>query len=369
MDFGIEKGKIAVLIGTRPEGMKLCPLVLEMRRKKIAHAVISSGQHSDMLREVFSAFHIEPDMSLAPMHFGENLPAMLSHLIASLGSFFRETAPPLVIVQGDTATVYAGALAAFLLRIPVLHVEAGLRSGDIFSPFPEESFRKSIAAMASVHIAPTPQAMYHLWNEGVKKERVFLFGNTVQDALFHLLPSRASESKTLVLTVHRREHSEETLRGIFSSVRKLMEHHSAYSLVYPVHPSPRVRKIAEEMLCNVPRVRLLPPLPPIDFYRYLAAAPLVLTDSGGIQEEAALLGVRTLVLREKTERENELSAGRILLAGTDPDRIFLMAEKLLSAPKKKRKESRYDSPSAKICKLLLAFKECGFDMQRLFREF
>ena len=369
MDFGIEKGKIAVLIGTRPEGMKLCPLVLEMRRKGIAHAVISSGQHSDMLREVFSSFHIEPDLSLSPMHFGENLPAMLSHLLASLGSLFREIEPPLVIVQGDTATVYAGALAAFLQKIPVLHVEAGLRSGDIFSPFPEESFRKSLAAMASIHIAPTPQAMYHLWREDVSKERVFLYGNTVQDALFHLLPKERAQGNTLLLTVHRREHSEDVLRGIFSAVRNLMEDSTEFSLVYPVHPSPRVRKIAEEMLSAVPRISLLPPLPPKEFYRYLAAAPLALTDSGGIQEEAAILGVKTLVLREKTEREQELSEGKILLSGTDPDRIFCMAKALLSEKKKKHSVRRIGSPSAKICKLLLSFKECGFDMQRLFREF
>ena len=369
MDFGIEKGKIAVLIGTRPEGMKLCPLVLEMRRLQIAHAVISTGQHSDMLRNVLSAFHIEPDLSLSPMRFGENLPAMLSHLIASLGSLFRETSPPLVIVQGDTATVYAGALAAFLQKIPVLHVEAGLRSGDIFSPFPEESFRRSIAAMASVHIAPTPQAMYHLWQEGVAKERVFLFGNTVQDALFRFLPQEIEQGNTLLLTVHRREHSENELRGIFSAVRKLMEESPGYSLAYPVHPSPRVRKIAEEMLSAVPRISLLPPLPPQEFYRYLAASPLVLTDSGGIQEEAAILGIKTLVLREKTEREQELSEGRICLSGTDPDRIFRMAKELLSEPKKKHSVRQFSSPSAKICKLLLAFKEFDFDMQRLFREF
>ena len=369
MRFEISKGKIAVLIGTRPEGMKLCPLVLEMRRKKIEHLVISSGQHADMLHEVFSSFGVVPDVVLPSMRFGEDLPALLSHLLASLGGLFQKNSPSLVVVQGDTATAYAGALSAFLLKIPIMHVEAGLRSGDAFSPFPEEGFRKSIACMASFHIAPTPQAMYHLWNEGVKKERIFLFGNTVQDALFHLLPPKEKREKLLLLTVHRREHSEEALCGIFSAVRWLMERNAAYSLVYPVHPSPRVRSVAERMLGGVPRISLLPPLPPIDFYRYLAAASLVLTDSGGIQEEAALLGIPILVLRETTERENELFSGRIALAGTDPERILSMAEKLLSAPGKKRSECRFGSPSENICKLILAIKECGFDTQRLFRGF
>jgi UDP-N-acetylglucosamine 2-epimerase (non-hydrolysing) len=209
--------------------------------------------------------------------------------------------------------------------------------------------------------------MMHLWREGVEKRRVFLYGNTVADALRYFLPANVQKSKTLLLTLHRREHSEQALRGIFSAVRALMERFLDHSLLYPVHPSPRVRSVAEQMLGGLSRISLVPPLAPPAFYPLLAAAPLVLTDSGGIQEEAALLGVRTLVLREQTERESELLSGKICLAGTEPNRIFSLASALLSEPQKKRKESLFGSPSARICKLLLSFKECGFDMQRLFR--
>lgn len=369
MEVRERQGKLGVVIGTRPEGIKLCPLVLKMRAYGLNVSVLCSGQHKEMLSEVFSAFSMQPDVMLPQMHFGEDLPALLSHLIASLGEALMELSPTAVIVQGDTATAYAAALVAFLRRIPLIHVEAGLRSGNPFSPFPEESFRKSIAAMATLHMAPTPQAMHHLWCEGVPKERVFLLGNTVEDALEYLLPERPLESKTMLLTLHRREHSEEKMQGIFSAVAELMRRFPAYSLVYPVHPSPRVRSVAEKAFQNTARVQLVPPLGPKEFYPLLAAAPLVLTDSGGIQEEAAILGIKTLVLRETTERELELQKGRIRLAGTDPQRIVSMAEALLSKQEKMKKESRRGSPSDRICKVLLAFKEFGFDTLRPCRGF
>lgn len=358
------KETIAVVIGTRPEGIKLCPLVLKMRAHGLKVSVLCSGQHREMLSEVFSAFAVKPDVLLPQMHFGEDLPALLSHLIASLGETVKKLAPAAVVVQGDTATAYAAALVAYLSHIPVIHVEAGLRSGDPFSPFPEESFRRSIAAMAMIHIAPTPQAMQHLWSEGVPKERVFLLGNTVEDAVRYLLPKRPPSSKTMLLTLHRREHSEEKMQGIFSAVTALMQRFPSYSLVYPVHPSPRVRSVAERAFRNTAGVRLVPPLGPKEFYPLLASAPLVLTDSGGIQEEAAVLGVKTLVLRETTEREYELRNGDIRLSGTDPSRIVAMAEALLLRMEKQKKESRKGSPCERICKVLLALKECGFDMPR-----
>ena len=366
----LEKGTIAVVIGTRPEGIKLCPLVLAMRAHGLNACVLSSGQHRDMLSSVFSAFGTQADVVLSEQpHFGEDLPALLSHLISSLKEALFRLSPSAVIVQGDTATAYAAALTSFLLRIPVIHLEAGLRSGDPFSPFPEESFRKGIAAMASIHIAPTSHALMHLWQEGVPKKRAFLLGNTVEDAVRYLLPNPVKTSRTILLTLHRREHSEAVLRGIFSAVRVLMQRVPAYSLVYTVHPSARVRGIAQELLAGVERVRLVPPMSPTEFYPLLAAAPLVLTDSGGVQEEASILGVKTLVLRENTERENELCRGRIRLVGTDPERIVSMAQQMLLGPEKNKKESCSGSPCARICKVLLAFKECDFDMQRLSREF
>ncbi len=364
-----KKGRIAVVIGTRPEGIKLCPLVLQMRESGMDAAVFTSGQHGDLLSSVMDIFGVQADVALAPVHFGEDLCGLVSHLLRSFGECFAAASPSLAVVQGDTATAYAAALAAFLARIPVMHVEAGLRTGAPFSPFPEEAFRREIAAMASLHIAPSPQAMRHLWQEGVPKRCTYLFGNTVEDALRRLLKGRCRPSRQAVLTVHRREHSEAALRGIFFGVRALMDRLPALSLLYPMHPSPRVRCVAEGILGGHPRIRLSPPLPVLDFYRALASAPLVLTDSGGVQEEASLLGIRTLVLRENTERESELQGGGLMLGGTAPERIVSLGERLLSLPPPKRKESRIGSPSARICKLLLAFKEVGFDKQRLFQGF
>jgi len=361
--------KIAVVIGTRPEGIKLLPLVKAMRGRALSPLVILSGQHADLLSGVLDAFGERADIALPPMHFGEDLPAMLSHLLSIFGGVFREVRPETVIVQGDTATAYAAALSAFLLRIPILHVEAGLRSKDAFSPFPEESFRRSIASMALFHIAPTPAAMEHLLSEGVPRKRIFLLGNTVEDAVHMLLEKKPKAGKTILFTLHRREHSEVKMREIYSAVRMLSERFPTYSILYPVHPSPRVRRIAAFALAGAQSISLVPPMGVKEFYGALAAAPLVLTDSGGVQEEAAILGIPTLVLRDNTERESELLAGDILLGGTEPSRILALASELLLHPKKKAKESRHGSPSERICNVLLAFKAGDFDMPPLFQEF
>ncbi len=361
--------RIAVVIGTRPEGIKLLPLVKAMRAHGLSPCIVTSGQHNEILTGVFDAFSEQADIRLPPLRFGEDLPSLLSHLNTALADVWRRISPSLVVLQGDTATAYAAALSAFLLRIPILHVEAGLRSGDPFSPFPEESFRKAIASMAFLHIAPTPQAMEHLISEGVPRERIFLLGNTVEDALHMLLPTQEKIGRTVILTLHRREHGEAQLREIFSAVRALSERFSAYKILYPMHPSPRVRCVAEAVLGGARGISLVPPMNVREFYRALAAAPLVLTDSGGVQEEAALLGVPTLVLRENTERESELLSGDIALGGTDSRRILSLALELLSRPRKKRKESRHSSPCESICKVLLAFKAGGFDMPPLFQGF
>lgn len=363
------KGSIAVVMGTRPEGIKLCPLILKMKEAGLPSLVITSGQHTEMLAQVLSAFSVSADIALPPVLHGGRMEDLVSHLLQQIGERLRAFSPSLVIVQGDTATAFAAALAAFLLRIPVMHLEAGLRSGDPFSPFPEECFRRSISTVASLHIAPTPQAMRHLWQEGIAKKCIYLYGNTVEDALHLLSPESCAQKGELLLTVHRREHSERELRSIFSAVLLLMERYPSYSLLYPVHPTPRVRTIAEEMLGAVPRIHLVPPMPVPAFYRALASAPLVLTDSGGVQEEAALLGVRTLVLRNNTEREHELLRGNLCLGGTEVATILSAADALLSSPAPKRMESRNGSPSAQICKLLCSFIPIGFDKQRLFQGF
>ena len=359
---------IAVVIGTRPEGIKLLPLVQAMREEGLSPYTVVSGQHGMLLTEVFGAFGETPSLCLPPLCFGEDLSALICHLVAALSDTFRRVRPCLVILQGDTATAYAAALSAFLLRIPILHVEAGLRSGDPYSPFPEESLRRQIAAMALLHIAPTREAMEHLLCEGIPRARVFLLGNTVEDALRLLLPKRQGISSTVVFTLHRREHSERVMREIFGAVRAFSERHPELKILYPVHPSARVRRVAEDAFRGVSGVRLSAPMGVREFYAALSAAPLVMTDSGGVQEEAALLGIPTLVLRENTERESELRSGDICLGGTEAARILSLAEKLLATPRKIKGKSRRGSPSKEICKVILAFKAGGFDMPPLFRE-
>ena len=366
--MAITKERIAVVMGTRPEGMKLCPLILAMRRHALSPCVITSGQHVALLEEVMEAFFVKADVALLPPPHGEDIAALLSSLLSDFETAFRALMPPLVVVQGDTATAFAAALCAFLLRIPVVHIEAGLRSGDPFSPFPEEGFRRSIAALACLHIAPTPQAMYHLWAEGVPKSRVYCLGNTVEDAVRLLSPPRKEAGRQILFTLHRRECSQEQMEGIFLAVKEIAARFPSHTVLYPVHPSPRVRRVAEAVLGGADGIRLSPPLPPKAFYRALAEAPFVMTDSGGVQEEAALLGVPTLVLRENTERERELQSGRIFLAGTDRERIVSLASAWIKKPPKMKKESRHGSPSDKICKVLLSFIKDGSDMPRLFRE-
>lgn len=366
---GRSNERFVVVIGTRPEGIKLLPLVGAMRRRGLSPYVIASGQHTELLADVLDAFEEKADLWLPSMHYGEDMSAMLSGLLSNVKDAMVKLSPEAVIVQGDTATAFAAALSAFLHRIPIFHVEAGLRSGDTFSPFPEEAFRKSIAAMALFHIAPTPAAMEHLLKEGVPRERVFLLGNTVEDAVRAMCPKGVKKGKTILFTLHRREHSEARMYAVFSAIRMLAERFPSYSVLYPVHPSPRVRKIAQAALSGVERICLVPPMGIREFYRALASAPLVLTDSGGVQEEAAILGIPTLVLRENTERESELLQGDILLGGTEPHRIVALASELLLHPRKKEKESRHGSPSEMICNVLLAFREGDFDMPPLFREF
>lgn len=310
------------VFGTRPEAIKLFPLARELREREARVTLLSTAQHTDLLADVIHAFGIAPDLTLPPLAKGRTLSELIRRILALLPRYLDSLAPDAVIVQGDTASAFAGALVGFLSGVRVIHIEAGLRTYDTSSPYPEESFRRAIAAFASVHFAPSEYAHAHLIAEGVSGE-IYTVGNTVMDALRLLCPPRrSSEQPYAILTTHRRESEGAGRESIFRAVRRLAARYPEFSFVYPVHKSEATAALAEQMLGGVKNITLSPPLTTDAFYRLLSGAHLILTDSGGLSEEGAALGIPTLVLREKTEREAELYAGKITLVDTDEERIY-----------------------------------------------
>ncbi len=339
-----ERPRVLVVVGTRPEGIKLAPVVraLEAHADAVETRVVLTGQHTDLLDQALEVFDLSVDWDLGIMREGQDLYDVAQGCLSGLRPILGEYRPDLVLVQGDTATVLFAALAAFFERIMVGHVEAGLRSGDKWQPYPEEIFRRLAGGIADLHFAPTQQARANLLGEGVPAERVFLTGNTVVDALLSIgerdrpvtspaLREALAEGRRLVLvTAHRRESFGAPLREVFQAIRLLADRHADTVFLYPVHPNPNVRGPAEELLAGHPRIRLIAPLDYADLAVALRHATLVLTDSGGIQEEAPSFGTPVLVLREVTERPEGVSAGVARLVGTGRDRILQAADELLS---------------------------------------
>lgn len=360
--------KVAFVLGTRPEAVKLGPVVEELRRAgKVDIKVVFTGQHRDLARPFLRLFGMEPDFDLDVMVEEQTLAELTERLMGRLDRLLSELRPDLVVVQGDTTTVLCGALAAFYRRIPVAHVEAGLRSGDIYNPFPEEVNRRLTDHVSTLHFAPTPRARGNLLEEGINPSSVFVTGNTVVDALERIRavlspPEQAGPGRRkILLTAHRRENWGEPMRRIFSAVRRIAEEFEDVEVVYPVHPNPAVRRAAFEVLGGAPRVRLLEPLPYDAFLRELASSHLVLTDSGGVQEEAPSFGKPVLVLREVTERPELMEVGGGLLVGTDPDRIYEEASKLLRDETAYRRMASCPNPfgdgraARRVCAHILRF--------------
>ena len=324
--------RIDCIFGTRPEAIKMLPVVRELRTRGVRVRTVFTSQHPTMAPDVFSAFSVCPDVTLPPLAEGDmatRLGGMLSSLCAMTddgAEGAEQSEPRAVLVQGDTLTALAGGLFGFLSGRRVIHLEAGLRTHAPRTPYPEEAVRRTLAALCDLHLAPTPFAVQNLLREGVPRASVRLVGNTTHDALRTLMPSAVPYPKTegrylWLLTLHRRECDSQTRRAILAAVRALLDEYPTCDLLLPVHPSPAVKEDAEAALGGHARARLVPPMPPRAFYGALAAADLVLTDSGGVQEEAALLGANPLVLREVTEREEELYGGRLTLVGTRPEAI------------------------------------------------
>src|SRR5699024_9062665 len=311
--------KVLTIFGTRPEAVKMAPLVqaLENRSEKIESIVAVTAQHREMLDQVLDVFHIQPDFDMNIMKKGQTLAEITTRALEGLDHIMKEVHPDIVLVHGDPTTTFTASLAAFYNQIDIGHVEAGLRTWNKYSPYPEEINRQLVGIMADIHFAPTEQARKHLLSENKDEQSIFVTGNTAIDALqttvredyAHPLLDRIKDKRLILVTAHRRENVGENMEHMFRAIKRLVEAHADVHVIYPVHLNPAVREIAERILGDDERIQLIEPLHVIDFHNFLAASHLILTDSGGIQEEAPSLGVPVLVLRDTTERPEGIEAG------------------------------------------------------------
>ena len=330
--------KILLVFGTRPEAIKMCPLVNELKtREGIKTIVCVSGQHRQMLDQVLEAFHVVPDYDLSIMKDRQTLFDITTNILDRIKAVLEEVKPDVVLVHGDTSTTFVTALACFYMQIPVGHVEAGLRTNDIYSPFPEEFNRQAVSIISRYNFAPTEQARQNLLSEGKRPESIFVTGNTAIDALRTTVSEDyshpelvwASDSRLILITAHRRENLGEPMKNMFRAIRRVMDEHTDVKAIYPIHMNPIVRKTADEFLGGDDRIHIIEPLDVLDFHNFLARCFLVLTDSGGIQEEAPSLGKPVLVMRNTTERPEGIAAGTLKLVGTDEEVIYRSFKQLL----------------------------------------
>ncbi len=329
---------VLVVFGTRPEAVKLAPVVADLRgRVGIRTVVCSTGQHRELVRQVLSLFDVAVDRDLALMEDDQALARITARTLACAAALIDEERPDLVLVQGDTCSAMAAAIAAFFAKVPVGHVEAGLRTSTVAAPFPEELNRRIVGQLATLHFAPTPGAAAALLREGVPSDRVLVTGNTIVDALLQVARQAPTDPpltdlegrRILVVTAHRRESFGPGFERICRALLAIVERNPEALVVYPVHPNPNVRRPVQALLGGHPRIRLVPPLDYAPFVRLLNRAHIVLTDSGGVQEEAPILGKPVLVLRDETERQEGLEAGVARLVGTDEAAIVNAVELLL----------------------------------------
>ena len=329
---------VMLVFGTRPEAIKMCPLVNELKtRKGLRTVVCVTGQHRQMLDQVLSAFHVEPDYDLSIMKDKQTLFDITTNILNRIKSVLEEVRPDVVLVHGDTSTTFVTALACFYLQIPVGHVEAGLRTYNIYSPYPEEFNRQAVSIISQYNFAPTARARDNLLHEGKRAETIFVTGNTAIDALqttvredyTHPELTWAEGSRLIVITAHRRENLGEPMHHMFRAIRRIMDEHPDVKAIYPIHMNPVVRQAADEELRGCDRIHIIEPMEVLDFHNLLARSYLILTDSGGIQEEAPSLGKPVLVMRDTTERPEGIDAGTLRLVGTNEDVIYRNFKQLL----------------------------------------
>lgn len=330
--------KVMLVFGTRPEAIKMCPLVNELKkRRNVETLVCVTGQHRQMLDQVLEAFHVTPDFDLSIMKDKQTLFDVTVNILERIKAVLEETKPDVVLVHGDTSTTFVTALACFYLHIPVGHVEAGLRTYNIDSPYPEEFNRQAVSIISAYNFAPTERSRNNLLNEGKKAETIYVTGNTAIDALkttvredyTHPELDWASGNRLILLTAHRRENLGEPMHNMFRAIRRVMEEHPDVKALYPIHMNPVVRQAAQEELSGCDRIHIIEPLEVLDCHNIMARSYLILTDSGGIQEEAPSLGKPVLVMRDTTERPEGIDAGTLKLVGTEEETIYREFKQLL----------------------------------------
>ena len=328
-----------LVFGTRPEAIKMCPLVNELKkRKNIETIVCVTGQHRQMLDQVLESFSVVPDYDLSIMKDKQTLFDVTVNILERIKTVLEETKPDVVLVHGDTSTTFVTALACFYLQIPVGHVEAGLRTYNIYSPYPEEFNRQAVSIISQYNFAPTELSKQNLLKEGKAPDSIYVTGNTAIDALkttvradyTHPELDWAKDSRLIMITAHRRENLGEPMRHMFKAIRRVMDEHPDVKAIYPIHMNPVVREIAQEYLGDDDRIHIIEPLDVLDFHNFLSRSYLILTDSGGIQEEAPSLGKPVLVMRDTTERPEGIAAGTLKLVGTEEETIYKEFSRLLS---------------------------------------
>lgn len=331
--------RIMTIFGTRPEAIKMAPLVLQLKKEEqLEPVVVVTAQHREMLDSVLETFNIQPDYDLNVMKPGQTLSQVTSRVLTGLEDIIKEVQPDMILVHGDTTTTFAGSLAAFYNEISIGHVEAGLRTWNKYSPFPEEMNRQMTGIMADLHFAPTEQAEKNLLNENKDPQSVVVTGNTAIDAMHTTIDQdyqseiiqRHQDKRIILLTSHRRENIGQPMENIFKAARRIVEEVEDAVIVYPMHKNPKVRDIARQYLSDHDRIELIDPLEVVDFHNFAHQSYLILTDSGGVQEEAPSLGKPVLVLRDTTERPEGVEAGTLKLAGTEEEDVYRLTKELLT---------------------------------------
>lgn len=345
--------KVMTVFGTRPEAIKMAPLVKELKKRKEVECIVCvTAQHREMLDQVLETFDIVPDYDLNIMQKGQTLTDITVRALKGLEDVIKEVKPNIVLVHGDTTTTFAGALAAFYNQTDIGHVEAGLRTYDKYSPYPEEMNRQMVSSLSDMNFAPTKLSANNLIKEGKKKENIFITGNTVIDAMSTTISDDyqnevfdwVGNDRMILLTAHRRENIGDSMKSIFKAVKRIVTEFPDVKVVYPIHKNPVVREIANEIFGDCDKVKLIEPLEVFDFHNFMNKSYIILTDSGGVQEEAPALGKPVLVLRNTTERPEGIEAGTLKLTGTDEETIYEETKKLLTSKEEYEVMSKASNP-------------------------
>lgn len=350
----MKKIKVMSVFGTRPEAIKMAPLIKELEsRKEIKNIVCVTAQHRQMLDQVLETFQIQPNYDLDIMKQGQTLSDITSRVLYGLESVIKEAKPDIVLVHGDTTTTFAGALAAFYNQVDIGHVEAGLRTNDKYSPYPEEMNRQMVDCMTDMYFAPTNLSKQNLLDENIDEEKIYVTGNTAIDAMATTVKESYThpeldwikkDERLILVTAHRRENLGDPMRNIFKAIRRIVDEFQDVKVLYPIHLNPKVREVAHEVFDGCDRVKLIEPLEVFDFHNFINKCYMIMSDSGGVQEEAPSLGKPVLVLRDTTERPEGIEAGTLKLVGTEEENIYQEAKLLLTDKEEYEKMSKASNP-------------------------